>query len=128
MAREVHDEMTLTIEALRVLKVTAPVSPIWTAGGPTAGERTPCSATRSCRTTTCITMATSASRSCSGQIKKCKVRRVGHLRCLNERYADAHQLGFLVPRDGLSTLDAGTDPVKLYVNSALVISCRCLTR
>jgi hypothetical protein len=38
---------------------------------------------------------------------------------LNERYADAHQVGFLAfARFDGDLLDAGTDPVKLYVNSA----------
>lgn len=66
-------------------------------------------------------MATSAKSILFGALKKYKVRRVKDITLLrlNERYADAHQVGFIAfARFDGDMLDAGTDPVKHYANSA----------
>ena len=67
------------------------------------------------------TMAANAKSILFGDLKKYKIRRVrgmGLLR-LNERYADALQVGFFAfgRADG-DLIDAGTNPVKHYANSA----------
>ena len=66
-------------------------------------------------------MAANAKSIVFGDLKKYKVRRVQEITLLrlNERYADAHQVGFLAfARFDGDLLDAGTDPVKHYANSA----------
>lgn len=67
------------------------------------------------------TMAASAKSILFGNFKKYKVRRVKDITLLrlNERYAEAHQVGFLAfARFDGDLLDAGTNPVNAYVNSA----------
>lgn len=67
------------------------------------------------------TMAANAKSILFGDFTKYKVRRVKDITILrlNERYADAHQVGFLgfCRFDG-NLIDAGTNPVKYYANSA----------
>ena len=66
-------------------------------------------------------LGTSAKSIAFGDLTKYKVRRVKDITLLrlNERYADAHQVGFLAfARFDGNLLDSGTDPIKLYVNSA----------
>lgn len=67
------------------------------------------------------TMAANAKSILFGDFKKYKIRRVrgGSLVRLNERYADALQVGFfLFGRVDGNLIDAGTNPVKYYANSA----------
>jgi len=95
--------------------------PIWTAGGATAGEPDTLLGYPVVPNNDMATMAANAKSILFGQIKKYKVRRVKDITLLrlNERYADAHQVGFLAfARFDGQLLDAGADPVKLYVNSA----------
>lgn len=66
-------------------------------------------------------MAASAKSILFGDFTKYKVRRVKDVTLLrlNERYADAHQVGFLAfARFDGDLLDAGTNPVNHYANSA----------
>lgn len=67
------------------------------------------------------TMAANAKSILFGDFRKYKIRRVrgGSLVRLNERYADALQVGFfLFGRADGNLIDAGTNPVKYYANSA----------
>jgi HK97 family phage major capsid protein len=109
-----------TIKALRKLKDGNGL-PIWTAGGPTAGEPDTLLGYPVVPNNDMAALGTSNKSILFGQIKKYKIRRVKDITLLrlNERYADAHQVGFLAfARFDGNLLDAGTDPVKLYVNSA----------
>ena len=66
-------------------------------------------------------MAANAKSILFGDFRKYKIRRVsgGSLVRLNERYADALQVGFfLFGRVDGNLIDAGTNPVKYYANSA----------
>ena len=66
-------------------------------------------------------MAASAKSILFGDFKKYKVRRVKDVTLLRlvERYAEAHQVGFLAfARFDGDLLDAGTDPIKHYANPA----------
>jgi HK97 family phage major capsid protein len=109
-----------TIKALRKLKDGNGL-PIWQAGSATSGEPDSLLGYPVVANNDVAAMATSAKSIAFGNLKKYKVRRVKDITLLrlNERYADAHQVGFLAfcRFDG-DLLDAGTDPVKLYVNSA----------
>lgn len=109
-----------TVKAIRKLKDGNGL-PIWQAGSATAGEPDSLLGYPTVINNDVATMATSAKSIAFGQYKKYKVRRVKEITLLrlNERYADAHQVGFLAfARFDGDLLDAGTDPVKLYVNSA----------
>jgi HK97 family phage major capsid protein len=67
------------------------------------------------------TMAANAKSILFGDFRKYKIRRVrgGSLVRLNERYADALQVGFfLFGRVDGNLIDAGTNPIKYYANSA----------
>lgn len=66
-------------------------------------------------------MAASAKSIGFGAFKKYKIRRVRDITLVRlvERYGELHQVAFLAfARFDGRTLDAGTDPIKLYVNSA----------
>lgn len=66
-------------------------------------------------------MAASAKSILFGDFSKYMIRDVLGVQVLrlNERYADAHQVGFLAfSRHDGDLLDAGTDPIKYYQNSA----------
>jgi HK97 family phage major capsid protein len=109
-----------TIKALRKLKDGNGL-PLWTAGGPTSGEPDSLFGYPVVPNNDVAVMGTSAKSIVFGDLTKYKVRRVKDVTLLrlNERYADAHQVGFLAfARFDGNLLDSGTDPVKLYVNSA----------
>lgn len=67
------------------------------------------------------TMAANAKSVLFGDFSKYMIRNVAGLAVLrlSERFADSHQIGFLAfSRADGRTLDAGTDPIKHYANSA----------
>lgn len=109
-----------TVKAIRKLK-DGQALPIWNVGSPTAGEPDTLLGYPVVVNNDVVVMAASAKSIIFGAIKKYKVRRVKDITLLrlNERYADAHQVGFLAfARFDGDLLDAGTDPVKHYANSA----------
>lgn len=112
-----HDS---TVKAIRKLKDGNGL-PIWNVGSPTAGEPDTLLGYPLVVNNDVAEMATSAKSIVFGALKKYKVRRVKDITLLrlNERYADAHQVGFIAfARFDGDLLDAGTNPVNHYANSA----------
>jgi HK97 family phage major capsid protein len=109
-----------SIKVLRKLK-DGNGMPIWQAGGPTAGEPDTLFGYPVIANNDVAVMGANAKSIAFGDFSKYKIRRVKDVTLLrlNERFADAHQVAFLAfARFDGDLLDAGTDPIKLYVNSA----------
>lgn len=109
-----------SVKVIRKLK-DGNALPIWNVGSPTAGEPDTLLGYPIVVNNDMAAMAANAKSIVFGALTKYKVRRVKDVTLLrlNERYADAHQVGFLAfARFDGDLLDAGTDPIKHYANSA----------
>lgn len=95
--------------------------PIWTAGGSMAGEPDRLLGYPIVVNNDVAAMTANAKSIAFGDFSRYLIRRVKDVTLLRleERYADAHQVGFLAfARFDGNLVDAGQHPVKLYVNSA----------
>ena len=109
-----------TVKAIRKLKDGNGL-PIWQAGNATAGEPDSLLGYTIIINNDVAAMGTSAKSIAFGDFSKYIIRRVKDVTLVRlvERYADAHQVGFLAfARFDGDLVDAGQHPIKLYVNSA----------
>jgi len=109
-----------SVKVIRKLK-DGDGKPIWNVGSPMAGEPDTLLGYPIVVNNDVAAMGTSAKSIAFGDFSKYLIRRVKDITLLrlNERYADAHQVGFIAfARFDGDLVDAGQHPVKLYVNSA----------
>lgn len=108
------------IKGIRKIKDTTGI-PIWSVGAPLSGEPDTLLGYPITINNDVPAMAANAKSVLFGDFGKYLIRRVKDITLLrlNERWADAHQVGFLAfcRFDG-DLLDAGTHPIKCFTNSA----------